>query len=46
MKDPLGAYWYARDVIKERCLEAEPYIKKDSYWWNVYKNEFDILTKL
>jgi hypothetical protein len=38
-KDPVYAYNYARDVIKGRWLEAEPYIITDTYsayWYACY----------
>jgi hypothetical protein len=38
-KNPFYAYSYARDVIKERWVEAEDIIKTDSfsaYWYTYY----------
>jgi hypothetical protein len=39
-KVPEFAYYYAKDVVKGRWLEAEPYIMKDSYWWDRYETYF------
>jgi hypothetical protein len=32
IKDPEYAYFYAKDIIKGRWLEAEPFIIQDSGW--------------
>jgi len=39
MKDPKQAYWYAREIIKDRWLEAEEYIIKDSVWAHWYARD-------
>ena len=36
VKNPEYAYYYASIIIGGRWPEAEPYIKKDSYWWDRY----------
>jgi len=37
MKVNLGyAYMYARDVIKGKWFEAEPYMMKSEYLWKLY----------
>lgn len=33
---PYRAYMYARHIIRDRWLEAEPYIMKDFYWAYFY----------
>ena len=38
MKDPRWAYCYARDIIKDRWIEAEEYIMKDPYLYYEYKS--------
>ena len=40
MKDPSWIYWYARDVIKDRWLEAESIIMKNPRWANWYLRSF------
>ena len=35
-KDRLELYFYAKDVIKGRWLEAEKYIVQDIRYWNEY----------
>ena len=35
-KDPEYAYYYAKEVIKGRFLEAEEYIKKYPYYASLY----------
>lgn len=42
MTDPHTAYLYARDVIKGRWLEAEPFIEKNEYVWGLYANTFSV----
>jgi hypothetical protein len=39
MKDPGWAYWYAREIIKGRWPEAEPYIMKDPQWALIYARD-------
>lgn len=40
MKNPLYAYYYARDVIGDRWPEAEPVIMKDYRASEEYKSRF------
>lgn len=39
-KVPEFAFYYAKDVVKGRWLEAEPYIMKHPNWWYSYENFF------
>ena len=41
MTDPEWAYWYARDVMKQRWPEAEPTIRTDPYW--AYRYALDVM---
>ena len=36
LEDPFWLYMYARDIIKDRWLEAEEYIKKDPEYAHFY----------
>lgn len=42
MKDPQTAYLYAKHVLKHAWPEAEPYIKRDSFWHKKYNELFDL----
>jgi hypothetical protein len=42
MKVPGYAIQYARDILKERWVDAEPYIMKDHVVWDRYKKHFGI----
>jgi hypothetical protein len=37
------AYRYARDVIKGRWYEVEPYIQRSPLWWSEYKRYHNIV---
>jgi hypothetical protein len=39
MKDPKSAYYYARDLIKERWIDAEPFIMKDEFYTYMYAKD-------
>jgi hypothetical protein len=41
MTDPQWAYWYARDVIKQRWPEAEPIIRTAPGW--AYRYAMDVM---
>lgn len=34
--DAFVAYWYAKDIIGSRWIEAEHIIQQNSYWWERY----------
>jgi len=40
--DAKYAYWYARDVIKDRWMEAEEVIKLSACFWTAYSHRFEI----
>jgi hypothetical protein len=42
MKDPKHAFYYAQDVLKKRWPEAEPFIRKSSFYRDMYKKQFEI----
>ena len=43
VKNPKYAYWYSRDVIRGRWTEAEPYLIKDKFSWDIYKERFNVI---
>jgi hypothetical protein len=42
MKSSEYAYWYANSILNKRWEKAEPYIKNDEYYWNKYRDKFNI----
>ncbi len=41
IKDPKHAYWYARNILKNKWKEAEEYIKNHPYW--AYRYAKDVI---
>lgn len=42
MTSSFYSFLYARDIIKGRWPEAEPYIKRIDFWWNKYCRKLNI----
>ncbi len=42
MKSPKWAYRYAKQVLRDRWIEAEPYIKQDPDEWKFYTHRFGL----